>query len=76
MKGWFGTPAQLDNFLRVVGADRDEDGKFLIGGTLAVGLGAQDVVVGSDAVYFVNGEPHNLALGLAGTSYGLSVVVI
>ncbi len=74
--GWFGLSAQLLHFLRTVGADRAEDGKFLIGGLVVTGLGGEDVVLDAEAVYFVGGQPHGLASGLAGTSYGMSVMVI
>jgi hypothetical protein len=74
--GWFGTPDQLTHFLRVVGADRDPDGRFLIGGAVISGLGGLDVLVSPDAVYFIGGSPHGLALDLRGTSYGMAVTVI
>ncbi len=74
--GWFGLSSQLLHFLWTVGADRDEDGKFLVGGMVAAGLGGGDIVLGAEAVYFVGGQPRGLASGLAGTSYGMSVMVI
>lgn len=88
--GWSGVESAVLNFLRVVGADRelDKDGKptgpFLLSGDEGSGVfsflgmtgpGA-DVVIPSDVVYFVNGKPSNLALGLGNTSQGLSVYVI
>ena len=72
--GWIGTPDQRRHFL--VGADRDPDGRFVVAGTIAVGFGALDVVVGADARYFVGGSPRPLALDLRETSYGLGVTVI
>lgn len=74
--GWFGDDAQVQHYLRTVNADRDEDGRFLIGGMVAVGYGGKELVVGGDAVYFVDGQPRGLASGLRGTSYGMAVVVI
>lgn len=78
--GWFGEPHQLDQFLRVVGADR-ESGQWLIGidadhsdGVVTTGLDGS-VVVGSEVVYFVGGKAAGLASGLRGTSYGMSVMV-
>lgn len=72
---WFGTPDALLNFLRVVQADRDEDGDFLVAplGTIAIGMDGS-VIVGPDAVYFIAGEPRALAHGLSGTSHGMSIV--
>lgn len=77
--GWFGLKGHLDHFLRTVGADTDEQGRFLIAGSegcVAVGIGGQDVVVASDAVYFVGGKAAGLARNLRGTSYGHSVMVL
>jgi len=76
--GWFGNVDQLLHFLRTVQADRDSDGRFLLGGTdrPAVGLGGFDVVVPAGTTYFVNGQAVGLASNLRGTSYGMGVVVI
>lgn len=74
--GWFGSTDSLMHFLSVVGADRDPDGKYLVAGTVAVGLGGQEVVVGADAVYFRDGQPAGLASNLRGTSYGMGIVVL
>jgi hypothetical protein len=77
--GWIGMANQVEHFLAVVGADRDEEGRFLIGGPSAVvsfmGAG-EEVVVPADAVYFVGGKPCPLVAGLRTTSYGMGVVVI
>jgi hypothetical protein len=75
---WFGTADQLRHFLTTMRADRDEAGRFLIGGCdgLVVGLGGQDVVVPPTATYFVNGRAGSLALDLRGTSYGMAIVMI
>ena len=64
--------------LAVVGADQDSDGNFQIYGAPCIS-GAYDkseIVVPAAAEYSVGGRRCNLAAGLAGTSYGLSVVVI
>lgn len=80
--GWFGTKGQLLHYLRVVGADQDEDGRFLIRGAgvvsfLGIDLGDQtEIVVDNDAEYFIKGQPCSLTSGLAQTSYGLNVHVI
>lgn len=79
--GWIGINRQMLHFLRVVGADRDEEGKFLLanGGVYffmgIVGANAE-VVVGADTKYFINGQPCGLAAGLHSTSYGMKVQVI
>jgi hypothetical protein len=78
--GWFGRMGQVLHLLRTVGADTDEDGKFLIRGTVSsfMGLGGEnaDVVVGADAKFLRNGLECSLPLALRGTSYGMSVTVI
>jgi hypothetical protein len=76
--GWFGTVDQLLHFMRTVGADRDEDGQFLVAGEEGpmVGLGGQDVVVPASTVYFVRGQAAGLASGMRSTSYGMGIVVI
>ena len=42
--GWIGINRQLLHFMRVVGADRDEEGKFLVTGSIVtfLGLGGED----------------------------------
>jgi hypothetical protein len=58
---WPGLPDHVLHFLRTMNTDRDEDGRFLIGGDVFAGLGYGDVVVGPDAVFFVAGEAPGLA---------------
>lgn len=71
------TRSQLLHFLRVVGADREADGSFRVAGTLVSFMGAgHEWLVGPDAVYFRDGHPCSLAVGLRGTSYGTAVTVI
>jgi hypothetical protein len=78
--GWMGQLGQLKHVLRVMGADTDEAGNFLVDGTIATMLGlsgdADDVVVGADAVYVRNGQRCGLAVALNGTSYGLRGVTV
>lgn len=79
--GWIGVNSQMMYALRVVGADRDEDGRFLIYGDMPVnflGLGGDNAeVVVSDAVeYSVNGKRACLAGLMNSTSYGSKVTVI
>jgi hypothetical protein len=79
-EGWFGVKSQVLHYLRVVGADRDEEGRFILKGEVAsyMGLGGEnvDVAIPAETQYFVNGQPRNLAAGLRSTSYGLKVYVI
>ena len=88
-QGWSGTNSAVLNYLRVVGADRDDKdevgdraGPFIIGGEggilsfLGMTGPNADVVIPSDTVYYINAKPVNLALGLSRTSHGLSVYVI
>ena len=76
MTGWFGSPEQVQHVLRSVGADKDEDGRFLLGGEpVFVGLDG-DLVVPAGTEYLVNGKRANLAALLGSTSYGLAVKVL
>ena len=78
--GWIGVMRELLHYLSVVGADRDDDGNFLVRGSICsfLGMGGEnaEVVVGGDAEYFVGGAARNLAAGLRSTSYGVGVRVI
>jgi hypothetical protein len=79
-RGWVGTMREVSHFLRVIGADQDEEGRFIIGREVVTFLGMQDenaeAVVGCEAVYFVGGQPAPLAAGLRSTSCGSGVWVI
>lgn len=76
-QGWIGLKGQLDHVLATFHCDRDPDGKFLVGGSISSFMGAgEEFVVGADAVYFVDGKPHNLCAALGATSYGVKVLVI
>ena len=76
--GWIGTARQLYYALDIVGADRDEDGKFLIYGEPVVsflGLG-EELVVSDRTNYAIGDRRCNLAGLMRGTSYGMGVQVI
>jgi hypothetical protein len=75
--GWIGSNSELMHVLRTFGVDRDEDGKFHVDGKIVsfMGLG-EEMVVGDDAVAYIEGKPHNICNMLAATSYGLKVKVI
>jgi hypothetical protein len=73
--GWFGMLSQMLWALQVVGADQT-GGEFHVSGTVAVGLGGDEVVVGADANYFVGGQPSSLAGLMNSTSYGVRGVTV
>jgi len=73
--GWFGEESAIMNALRVVNADRCEDGKFKIYNEgLFTGLDGGMVVPGN-AEYSVNERRCNLAALLRSTSSGIGVKV-
>lgn len=74
-KGWFGMLRHLTWTLSVVGAD-STDGQYHVRGQIAVGIGGDEVVVGADAEYFVNGQPANLAALMNSTSYGVRNITV
>jgi hypothetical protein len=73
--GWFGIMSHVLHVLRVVGADTDEQGQFLVRGTIATFMGLAgenaDVVVGPDAQYRYRDQWCGLASAMNATSYGL-----
>ena len=75
-QGWIGDREQLIHVLDCYGADRDGDGKFFVGGSITVGLGGQEVVVGADAFYLRDGKRLPLVGALYSTSYGVKITVI
>ncbi len=76
-RGWIGTASELEHRLRCSGCDTTPDGKFCVDGSITSFMGAgEEFVVGTDAVYYVNGEPRQLVSALAATSYGRIVTVI
>jgi len=69
---WIGPHKAVLHYLAVVGADRGDDGRFIISGEPVVtGLGGDELVVPDGTVYFSNGHPLNLAAGLSSTSQGV-----
>jgi len=80
--GWFGTAGELISYLLVTGADCDAEGRWLLAGDapasfLGINQGTQtEIAVGSDVVYFVNGQARSLATGLRATSHGFGAVMI
>ena len=77
MDSWMGGREDLMSALETCGADKDAQGNFLVKGSIASFLGAGDeFVIGPDAVYFKNGEPHNLVKLLMERKVGVGVQAI
>jgi hypothetical protein len=74
--GWIGEPEQVLHVLGIAGADRDEEGNFLIFGEPVISGLTGDMVVPAGSEYAVGGKRANLAALLASTSYGTRVTVI
>jgi len=74
--GWFGPRAQLDYALRLAGADRDEEGRLLVSGTIALGIGGEEIAVADDARFYCDGRPRSIPALLNATSYGLRDVMV
>ena len=73
--GWFGKSSEIMHYLDVVGADRDEEGRFIISGApVIVGLDPGEVVVPAETVYFKDGKPIPLAASMP-DSRGVKVKV-
>lgn len=71
------TWTELAQVLRIGRCDQDEDGRFLVSGTIASFMGAgEEFIVGPDACYYVGGKHVNLAGAISGTSYSCPVTVI
>jgi hypothetical protein len=68
---------KLLDFLVAVQADEDFGGRPKVGGSITSFMGAGDeFLIGDDAYYLKDGEPHNLAAELNATERGLEIVVI
>ena len=78
--GWAGIMSNVLHYLRVVGADRDPDGKFLVSDDIVTFLGMPgenaETLVSAEAKYFIDGQGCPLAVGLRSTSAGVAVHVI
>jgi hypothetical protein len=69
--------AHVLHALRTVGADRDDDGNFLIDGAVASFLGlGEEVCISDSAHYLVGGQPRSLAALMNSTSYGVRGVQV
>ena len=73
--GWMGNASELLSYLSVIGADKDEEGNYLIGGApVTSGMDPTEVVVPAETVYFVDGKSVPLAANMP-ESRGLKVRV-
>lgn len=76
-QGWIGTAGELYSTLRSFKCDRTADGRFCVDGSIVSYMGmGEEMCVGPDAVYYVDGQPKNLCHALGMTSYGMGVTVI
>lgn len=74
--GWVGRVCAVENYLGVAGADKDPDGRFLIGGEPPVyGYGGDEIVLSDAVVYYLEGRPVPLAAAMADTSSGTGIRV-
>lgn len=75
--GWIGPTSQLLHALDVAGADRDDEGNFLITThPVITGIGGEEAVVHDRCTYLRRGQPLSLAGLMNSTSYGTAVTVI
>lgn len=75
--GWIGSNNELMNTLSTFGVDRDDKGKFKVDGQIVSFMGmGEEMVVGDDAVAYIDGKPCNICNLLDATSYGKKVKVI
>ena len=75
-EGWFGDPELVKTVLAEQGAQKDEDGNFLIYGEAPfVGMDG-DVVISDATECIVSGERRKLATLMRESGYGVPRVVI
>jgi len=76
--GWMGEMQHLIHVLNVVGADKDEEGSFLIynGGIHSfLGLG-EEVTINDESEYSIGGKKASVAGLMNSTSYGFRGVTV
>ena len=74
--GWIGSTSQLTYAMRIMGADKDNTGAYLVYGEApCVGLGGEECVVSGKTLYSVNGRRFPLVGLLRQTSYGMHITV-
>jgi len=60
---------ELMNFLRVMGCDQDETGKFVVSGDIVSFMGmGQEMVIGPEARFYMGGKPVPLAAAYGNTT--------
>ena len=74
---WFGDTDDVLAFLEKQGADKDDQGRFLIYNKETIqGLGSVETIVPEGTTYTVDGNPHDLKEGLEKEKGGVSIVCI
>ena len=76
--GWIGYIDKVQHVLSTIGADKDQEGKFLIYGKPPVtflGIG-EEMLISDQTEYSVKKQRFGLAVLMNSTSYGLKVNVI
>lgn len=76
--GWIGSNSELLNCLRVFGAEKDEEGRFIIVGDQPkcfMGSDDNDVVLSDNVKCIIKGKEVVVSELLKDTSHGFSVTV-
>ncbi len=76
--GWMGDANHVKSALDTIGADKDENGDFLIVGKPPIsfmGLG-EELVLDDEVMYLLGGQPQSLVHLMNRTSYGLRGVTV
>lgn len=75
--GWFGETHHLRYVLGMAGAEKDDDGAFIIvGAPVCVGFGGCEVVIPDDAKCLINDQPVSIASLMNATSYGIRGITV
>jgi len=76
-QGWFGLRTAVMEALEEIGADKNDEGHFMIfEKPVIAGLDPEEVVVPAESEYSVDGNRRNLAATLNNRGAGLSIAVI
>ena len=62
--GWLGSPEELLTFLEQAGAERDDQGNFLIAGAQVIQGMDGDLAVPAETVFFKDSKPVALAASM------------
>ena len=74
--GWFGESSQLLYALETFGADKDENGCFVVFDAPVTAGFDGGVCVPENAKCLINGKPSSIADLMRQTSYGISATII